>query len=221
MTADALPTGPMLLEQLIYQVRGVQAARLITDPQGQIDEVHVVGSTQRNPKQIVRDIESILYVRGGVRLDHRKISLVQVAERDAAATGRRLQLLDVSTSAGETGTRVTVRLALRERRFEGSSACASADEAAPSLLAATATIEALNRAIGARGSFRLERLQRQPLGELDTFLTHLSFVLEGSFEALLGVSVLREDEAAAAARAVLDAANRRVERLLSDPLSQG
>ncbi|MCX7792074.1 MAG: hypothetical protein N2378_15665 [Chloroflexaceae bacterium] len=219
MTADALPTGPMLLEQLIYQVRGVQAARLITDPQGQIDEIHVVGTPQRNPKQIVRDIESILYVRGGVRLDHRKISLVQVAERETT-TGRRLQLLEVTTAAGEAGTQVEVRLALQERRFEGS-ACDSGEVASRSMLAAAATIEALNRAIGARGSFRLERLQRQPLGELDTFLTHLSFVLEGSFEALLGVSVVREDEATAAARAVLDAANRRVERLLSDPNSQG
>ncbi|MGB9632066.1 MAG: hypothetical protein ACPL8I_01940 [Chloroflexaceae bacterium] len=216
MTAESLPTGAMLLEQLIYQVRGVQAARLITDPQGQIDEIHVVGTPQRNPKQIVRDIESILYVRGGVRLDHRKISLVQVAERDTAAAGRRLQLLDVTTSAVEAGTRVEVRLALQERRFEGS-ACDSREEASRSLLAAAAAIEALNRAVGARGSFRLERLQRQPLGELDTFLTHLSFVLEGGFEALLGVSAVREDEATAAVRAVLDAANRRVERLLSDP----
>lgn len=216
MTADALPTGAMLLEQLIYQVRGVQAARLITDPQGQIDEIHVVGTPQRNPKQIVRDIESILYVRGGVRLDHRKISLVQVAERETTTTGRRLQLREVTTAAGEAGTQVEVRLALQEQRFEGS-ACGSTEEASRSLLAAAATIEALNRAIGARGAFRLERLQRQPLGELDTFLTHLSFVLEGGFEALLGVSVVREDEATAAARAVLDAANRRVERLLSDP----
>ncbi len=216
MTADAQSFSPMLLEQLIYQVRGVQGARLITDPQGQIDEIHVVGTPQRNPKQIVRDIESILYVRGGIRLDHRKISLVQVAEREAASTGRRLQLLEVSISAGEEETRVEVLLGLQEQRFKGSSACGITDPASRSLLAATATIEALNRAIGAQGSFRLERLQRQPLGELDTFLTHLSFVLESGLEILLGVSIVREDEAGAAARAVLDAANRRVERLLSN-----
>ncbi len=215
MTADAQSFSPMLLEQLIYQVRGVQGARLITDPQGQIDEIHVVGTPQRNPKQIVRDIESILYVRGGIRLDHRKISLVQVAEREAASTGRRLQLLEVSISAGEEETRVEVLLGLQERRFKGSR-CGITDPASRSLLAATATIEALNRAIGAQGSFRLERLQRQPLGELDTFLTHLSFVLESGLEVLLGVSIVREDEAGAAARAVLDAANRRVERLLSN-----
>lgn len=58
---------------------------------------------------------------------------------------------------------------------------------------------------------------RQPLGELDTFLTHLSFMFEGGLESLLGVSFVREDEATAAARAVLDAANRRVERLLGAP----
>ncbi|MFQ3662684.1 MAG: hypothetical protein SNJ69_09860 [Chloroflexaceae bacterium] len=216
MTADSQSSSLMLLEQLIYQVRGVQGARLITDPQGQIDEIHVVGTPQRNPKQIVRDIESILYVRGGIRLDHRKISLVQVAERETAPAGRRLQLLEVSISTGEQETHVEVLLGLQEQRFKGSSACSTADPVSRSLLAATATIEALNHAIGAHGSFRLERLQRQPLGELDTFLTHLSFVLEGGLEALLGVSVVREDETSAAARAVLDAANRRVERLLTN-----
>lgn len=42
-------------------------------------------------------------------------------------------------------------------------------------------------------------------------------MFEGGLESLLGVSFVREDEATAAARAVLDAANRRVERLLGAP----
>src|SRR5690242_18490706 len=68
------------VEALIGQVRGVIAVRVVRDAQDQIDEIHVVGSPGRSAKQMVRDVESILYVRGGLRVDHRKISLVQIAE---------------------------------------------------------------------------------------------------------------------------------------------
>lgn len=215
MTAEALQSSQQMLEQLIYQVRGVHAARLITDPQGHINEVHVVGTPQRNPKQIVRDIESILYVRGGVRLDHRKISLVQVAERAPHAAARRLQLVEVTACSDVVGPSVSVGLLLQEQRFAG---LERGNGESWSVLAASATIYALNAAVGPRGNFRLEHLQRQTLGTLEIFLAHLSFVLDGGLETLLGVSVVREDDAAAAARAVLDAANRRVERLLSEPV---
>lgn len=215
MTAEAFQSRQEVLEQLIYQVRGVHAARLITDPQGQINEVHVVGTLQRSPKQIVRDIESILYVRGGVRLDHRKISLVQVAERAPQAAARRLQLVEVTARNDGASPSVSVGLVMQEQRFEGLERGSGEPWSA---LAASATIYALNAVVGSRGNFRLEHLQRQPLGTIEIFLAHLSFVLDGGFETLLGVSVVREDEATAAARAVLDAANRRVERLLSEPL---
>lgn len=106
-------------------------------------------------------------------------------------------------------------LLLQEQRFAG---LERGNGESWSVLAASATIYALNAAVGPRGNFRLEHLQRQTLGTLEIFLAHLSFVLDGGLETLLGVSVVREDEAAAAARAVLDAANRRVERLLSEPV---
>ena len=107
------------LEQLIYQVRGVHAARLVTDTGGKINEVHVVGTPRRSAKQIVRDIESILYVRGGIRLDYRKISLVQVAESAVQNVAPRLQLIDVAPTASAGGASVVVTLGLRDEQVHG------------------------------------------------------------------------------------------------------
>jgi hypothetical protein len=81
-------------------------------------------------------------------------------------------------------------------------------------LAGYATIHALDQLIGARGQFRLENLERQPFGQLEVFLTHLSLTTDDGMETLLGISVVRDDDPAAVVRAILDAVNRRLQRLL-------
>ena len=80
MTAERAMIDVAKIEELLSQVRGVMAVRVVLEAQGQIDELHIVGSPGRSAKQMVRDIESLLFVSGGVQVDHRKIGLVQIAE---------------------------------------------------------------------------------------------------------------------------------------------
>src|SRR3954468_14635305 len=106
------------IEGLVAQVRGVIAVRVVRDTQGQIDELHVVGTPARSAKQMVRDVESLLYVRGGVRVDHRKISLVQIAESAIQPTQVRVRLLDISSTSGDQAT-ITVVLGMDDQRVQG------------------------------------------------------------------------------------------------------
>lgn len=215
MTAEITSLEPADLERLIAQVRGVHAARLVAGQGGLIDEVHVVGTPSRNPKQIVRDIESILYVRGGVRVDHRKISLVQIAD-PAPIAAPRLRIVDVRQDSSPECTGVTVTLRLRDREVEGLGISRPGQPADLPLLAAYATLHAISAVFGQPGQVYLERLQRQPFGDLEVYLAQLTRDADGVAETLLGVSVLRDDELFAVARAVLDAVNRRLERLISE-----
>src|SRR6476660_6944012 len=104
MSAERKTIDVAKIEELLSQVRGVMAVRVVLEEQGQIDELHIVGSPERSAKQMVRDIESLLYVRGGVRVDHRKISLVQIAESAIQPAQVRLRLLDLSRPSGELAT---------------------------------------------------------------------------------------------------------------------
>jgi hypothetical protein len=216
MSTETIGQEPAALERLIHQVRGVNAVRLVADQGGKIDEVHVVGEPGRAPKAIVRDIESILYVRGGVRVDHRKISLVQIADVATPHVAPRLQLLDVRQSAAGDETSVHVTLALRDRQVEGVGTPRPGQSIELPMLAAYATIHGLDSLFGPRGRVHLEQLQRQTFGALEVYLAHLAHDADGVAEILLGISVLRDDELTAVAKAVLDAVNRRVERLLAD-----
>lgn len=215
MTVEITSAELTDLERLIVQVRGVHAVRLVAGQSGAIDEVHVVGTPARTAKQIVRDIESMLYVRGGVRVDHRKISLVQIDEA-ASALVPRLRIDDVRQEISAEQTSVTVALRLRDRVVEGTGTSRPGQPADLPLLAAYATIHAIGAIFGRAGQVFLERLQRQPFGDLEVYIAQLARDADGVPETLMGVSVLRDDELFSVARAVLDAANRRLERLIGE-----
>lgn len=203
-----------IFEGLITQIRGVVAARIVSDAEGQIQEIHVVGLPGRNPKQIVRDVESILYVRGGVRVDHRKISLVQVDESVVHPRPVRVQLLDIDCSSDEQGPKATVTLAMEHQRVQGVGRSRPSQTDPVELLSAYATTHALDQLVGPRGQIRLENVQQQLFGPQEVCLAHLSLTTESQTEALVGISVVRDDKPTTSARAVLDAINRRLQYVL-------
>lgn len=216
MTATVTAVDPATLERLIYQVRGVSAVRLVVDQSGTIEEIHVVGTPERSAKAIVRDIESILYVRGGVRVDHRKISLVQIADAVVNPAPPRLQLVDARQQQADDIASVQVTLQLRDKQLQGVGTARPGQPADLPLLTAYATVHSLHELLGAYGQLHFERLERLPFGTMEVYLSHLIYETEQSTETLLGVSVLRDNELMAVARSVLDAVNRRVERMLNE-----
>lgn len=71
-------------EELIETLTGVISTRIVTDRNGEIQEVHVLTSEEVSPKQTVRNVESALLAELDMPLDHRKIS---VARTDRPAPG--------------------------------------------------------------------------------------------------------------------------------------
>ena len=72
-------------EDFILRLREVQSARIYTDERGEITEIHVVAATDRAPKLIARDVETLLKASLGLSVDYRKIGVVVVDPlKDAA-----------------------------------------------------------------------------------------------------------------------------------------
>ena len=66
------------IEGLIGALTGVLAARVVSNPYGRIEEIHVLADEQLHPKQMVRNIESALSAGLGVTVDRRVVSIAQV-----------------------------------------------------------------------------------------------------------------------------------------------
>ncbi|MBI4744703.1 MAG: hypothetical protein HY776_07805, partial [Actinobacteria bacterium] len=48
------------VENKLRQIKNIQAARVINDDEGNIQEIHILAHPEKPPKQLVRDIESAL-----------------------------------------------------------------------------------------------------------------------------------------------------------------
>jgi hypothetical protein len=68
-------------EELLLTLQDVVSARIISDPTGGIDSIHVLVMGASSPKQVVRNIESALMAQLGMRIDHRKISVATTVKR--------------------------------------------------------------------------------------------------------------------------------------------
>ncbi len=205
---------PRELEGAINQVQGVVANRVVSDDKGGLSEVHVMASTERAPKQIVRDIESLLFVKFGFRVDYRKISLVQLGEEQILPLGlSRLKLISVHCKAGPVGAEAEVQIGSPEGLHVGLAQGETTDETGvgEAELVAQATLNALQEVVGAKAELALGGVERFDLGEREIMVVQISYLFPAGEETLLGVSFIGGGgEREASARAALDAVNRRL-----------
>jgi hypothetical protein len=65
-------------QRWICQIKGVLQCKIDLDPAGEIAGVHVVAGLDREPRHIVRDVESLLKARLQMDVYYKKIGVVQV-----------------------------------------------------------------------------------------------------------------------------------------------
>lgn len=212
MTTDNDAARVATYEHLIRQVRGVQGVRVVCSDD-QIDEIHVLGSPDRSPKAIIRDIETILMIQGGVRINHRKISLAQVA--DTVVPQVRVQLYSVESHVEDGHAHVTIALNIGRRRVEGSASAAFSNDDTLDMLVGQAMVNALTQLLDAEVNLQVMHVKRERLGVIEVCMAHIELQTEGRFETMLGISAVRSEPLQAMARALLDAMNRRLPGLMT------
>lgn len=207
---DRQPAWQSEIQTLIERIRGVTAARVSCDEAGEIQEIHVVATTGRAPKQIVRDIESACAAQLGITLDHRKVSVAQLDDRtpaEASPDRPDIHSIAVESQGGRAG--ITVKLAFGEAIFEGT---ASGPGSGRQLwrVVALATAKALEASLHGLCRLHLESVDSYELGGYRGFTTALTMYTRAGEEGLVGAVIARKDDAESVAKAVMDAVNRRV-----------
>ena len=96
-----MPTLRLLpeLEEAIRQIPGVRAVSVVTGPDAEPTEVHVLASPGKAAKQVVRDVQSLALARYDIDIDHRIVSVVQIEDEVVAGGNGRTPAL-----AGEPGS---------------------------------------------------------------------------------------------------------------------
>lgn len=177
---------------------------------GKVEEVHVVTSSGKNPKQLVRDIESVLAAKHHISVDRKKISIAQLSERVGVSVPVfRPLITSIAGQVSGTASRVEVRLAVNEDEYLGE-ATGTTSKSWTRRLVASATLDALVKASKQSVAFALEDVTIVTLSRERIALVGLSIIAQGPEQLYCGTAVVRHDEKDAIARATLDAVNRRL-----------
>lgn len=208
------PSHREQVERALAALSGMVAVRLVPGFERPIDELHALVVEDRAPKQVVRDIQSLLYTRFDISIDHRVVSVVQLAEDDPLATAGgeaappRVALTRVSITQSASDASVTVVVTDDEGVEHVGTTASEVSGAGQRMAAGSATIQAVEDVVAAATTLTLAGLDQVRCGGVDVMLAVVEVRAARTALTLTGSAVIRRGEVDAAARAVLDALNR-------------
>jgi hypothetical protein len=210
-------------EELLTTLPGVISCRIVANPTGAVDEIHLLTSEEVAPKQTVRNVESALLAHLGMRVSHKKISVATSSEparagatvtpegaMEAVGPKRTLYFEDLEVRRSRTrGVACRVTLRRGEQSFVGE-AEGLENERQRIELAARATLSAIaesgeERPLGLEGCKVIDAFEREFVFAAVTTRMGREMVL------LTGTAEVKESPETASVLAVLDATNRWIE----------
>lgn len=201
------------VEGVIRQLREVLSVRVIVDRSGAIQEIHVLISSNRSPKQVVRDIESALLASHGIVVDHRKISVAQLQGTLLRSVRNRLRVADVELAVNGTKAEATVHLQRGSETFTGQAA-GQGSQSNQLRLIATATVRAVEQACRMTDQIAVEEINPNVVvAGRQIVVAVVNMLSQYGEDVLTGSALVRNDVNRAVVNAVLDALNRRTAAL--------
>lgn len=198
------------IETVLLTLTDITSACVVTDKSGSIDEIHILSTTSRPPKQIVRDVESALMAKFGIELDHKKVSIAKTqSNRQYKFTGKRLKFSEVSISLNGTKGEATVSLRKNDEIFSGAASghCSHQNQLR---LIASATLNAVEESLGYETNLILEDLGTILLADRSVVVVYVNMVSQRGEDVLTGSAIVKQDTWKAVVNAALDAVNRRL-----------
>jgi len=202
------------IESLICQIEEIKAARIVVGPGRGIEEIHILASSAKGPKQLSRDIESMLMARFGLPVNHRKISIAQLGSIAGKIRKARPKLATVRHEINDKRAKVAVTLRHGDTEYEGTSE-GVASRIGRLRLVASATLAAIEQITPGNQAFALEDITAITMGRDAVVVASVALLDSVSDETYVGCAIVKDDEREAIVRAVLDAINRRLEFLIT------
>jgi len=222
------------LERLIEGIHDVTGCRIKTGEDGGIAEIHVTAVSDRSGRIIARDVDTLLNVKAGLDVDHRKIGVaitgrpspqggdgdplvveepapgaerLIVEDGDELEGGLRPVIRRVSVSHEDNQVQAQVTLSLKGRKAVGESMDADTPSGHIAALV-RAALEAVLILYDTRIRFSDPQFRIVSLGSDEVFLVHLIAVEGRNVLTFAGSAIIRQDSRQTAVMATLAALNR-------------
>jgi hypothetical protein len=197
-------------ERRVRKLRDVVSCEIQTDASGEIAAIHVTALAGRTPKQIARDIETLLAAEEGLHVDYRKISIAQYEKHDlppSVLTLPRVSFEGVSLHQGPRDCEAEISLSSGAVQGVGRASGPNTPFHVRRLVA-QATLEAVANLAEGDPGFSLGELEEKELGGRKVFLVCVNRTHGRHESRLIGCAEIGYDSTQAVINAVLDAVNR-------------
>lgn len=205
------------IEKILKCVPGVLFTKVVTKENMEdfnIEEIHIVATTERNPKQISRDIQSIMSAKFDLDFDHKKVSIAQIEYGNTtnfSPNNKRLQIAGIDYAIKGNQVRTEVMLQYEDKTY-------TAEEIGPNTLSnayrilANATLSAFHQYIDREHVFAIEDIEKVQIGKKDAVIVAVGVISSEYEEVLLGSALIKSDIREAVVKATLDALNRKLSK---------
>ncbi|RCW56223.1 MULTISPECIES: hypothetical protein [Halanaerobium] len=100
------------IKKLIQELEGVVSCNLTGVDE--IDEIHIIADKKRDPKRIVRDVETVCLVHKDFKIDHKKISIARIdsdfSEAMEGYANDRIELVSIYTENNRSRCNVEMKI---------------------------------------------------------------------------------------------------------------
>jgi len=198
------------IESIISKIQGVVSGKLAYQ-NGEIVEIHILANSKRNPKQIVRDIESAILVKMGIEMDHKKISVAQLSPEEPvqAKSEDRYKFRSISYKAENGETEIIVTINNGKKSYSAKASGPNIEQNRLRLIS-TATLSAIEQCLNNSGTLISGNVQKIVLCGKPAIAVTVNLRLNHHEEILLGTALIKGDDFESTIRATLDAVNRRI-----------
>ena len=196
-----------IIEENLQQIDSVISSKIIIGEANQIEEIHIVSNGIRNPKQIARDVESVLLANYDYKIDHRKISIAQLDDIDIRKIKPRLKLNGISKETSGNKANVKVSILKADEEFVASKSGINSNRNIERMLA-EATVMAVEDSLGINDLFIVEDIRNLMIASVQVVVVLVSSLINGQEIILSGSSVVKNDYYLSVAKATLDSINR-------------
>ena len=195
------------IKSLICMIPDVLSCRVIMGSNSKIEEMHVLCSTGKNIKQIVRDIQSAINAKFDIDIDYKVISVAQIDVNDFKES--RLKIAGITVMNIGNSIKAVVSLENEGHFYEGSSIKVKSLSNKYKAIA-EAAIAAVEEFINTKGIFYLEGIEKKKISGNEVFLSLVGCAYKNNNSVFSGCCLVKNDENESIVKSVLDALNRKI-----------
>ncbi|MBC8587881.1 type III PLP-dependent enzyme domain-containing protein [Paratissierella segnis] len=200
-----------IIERNLEKIESVVSCKIVLGEKDIIEEIHIVSNALRSPKQIVRDVQSVLIATYDIQVDHKIISVAEILDESLGKVNCRLVLKSISYE--NLGTRATIKVVLsyNKNTYENTLSGINSKRNVDRMLVES-TLKTVEQACELGDTFTLEDIKSIPVSTEKAVVVVVMALLDGIEKRFCGSCLIGNDYKEAAVRATLDAVNRYVSK---------